>query len=112
MSLVSEVSIEDFQKLDVRVGVVKSAERIEGTKLLRLIVDVGGQERQIISGIAPWYAPEQLVGKKVVVLANLKPKKIRGFESQGMILAAGCEEGQRPFILTVDGEAPSGSKVC
>ena len=107
-----EVSIEDFQKLDIRVGVVKSAERIEGTKLLRLIVDLGGQERQIISGIAPWYSPEQMVGRKVIVLANLKPKKIRGFESQGMILAAGCEEGQRPFVLTVDGEPPAGSKVC
>ena len=107
-----EITIEEFQKLDIRVGVVKSAERIEGTKLLKLIVDLGGQERQIISGIAPWYSPEQLVGKKVIVLANLKPKKIRGYESQGMILAAGCEEGQRPFVLTVDGDAPAGSKVC
>ncbi len=107
-----EITIEDFQKLDIRIGVVKSAERIEGTKLLKLIIDLGGQERQIISGIAPWYSPEQLIGKRVVVLANLKPKKIRGYESQGMILAAGCEEGQRPFVLTVDGEAPAGSKVC
>jgi methionyl-tRNA synthetase C-terminal region/beta chain len=108
----SEILIEDFQKLDIRVGIVKSAERIEGTKLLRLIVDVGGQERQIISGIAPWYSPEDLINRKVIVLANLKPKKIRGYESQGMILAAGCEEGQRPFVLTVEGDAPSGSKVC
>ena len=112
----SEITIDDFAKIDLRVGIVKSAERIEGTKLLKLIVDLGNETRQIISGIAEFYAPEELAGKKVIVVANLKPKKIRGFESQGMILAAGCKEdeekGIKPRILTVDGEVPAGTKVC
>ncbi|QIW24370.1 methionine--tRNA ligase subunit beta [Sulfolobus sp. S-194] len=112
----SEITIDDFAKLDLRVGIVKSAERIEGTKLLKLIVDLGGESRQIISGIAEFYTPEELVGKRVILIANLKPKKIRGFESQGMILAAGCKEdeekGIKPRILTVDGEIPAGTKVC
>ncbi|BAB66563.1 methionine--tRNA ligase subunit beta [Sulfurisphaera tokodaii] len=112
----SEITIDDFAKLDLRVGIVKSAERIEGTRLLKLIVDLGSESRQIISGIAEFYTPEELVGKRVILIANLKPKKIRGFESQGMILAAGCKEdeekGIKPRILTVDGEVPAGTKVC
>jgi len=112
----SEITIDDFAKLDLRVGIVKSAERIEGTRLLKLIVDLGSESRPIISGIAEFYTPEELVGKRVILIANLKPKKIRGFESQGMILAAGCKEdeekGIKPRILTVDGEVPAGTKVC
>jgi len=112
----SEITIDDFAKIDLRVGIVKSAERIEGTKLLKLIIDLGNETRQIISGIAEFYMPEELVGKRVIVVTNLKPKKIRGFESQGMILAAGCKEdeekGIKPRILTVDGEVPAGTKVC
>ncbi|BFI73949.1 methionine--tRNA ligase subunit beta [Sulfurisphaera ohwakuensis] len=112
----SEITIDDFAKLDLRVGIVKSAERIEGTRLLKLIIDLGSESRQIISGIAEFYTPEELVGKRVILIANLKPKKIRGFESQGMILAAGCKEdeekGIKPRILTVDGEVPAGTKVC
>ena len=112
----SEITIDDFAKVDLRVGIVKKAEHIEGTKLLRLEVDLGNETRQIISGIAEYYKPEELVGKRVIVVANLKPKKIRGYESQGMILAAGCKEdeekGIKPRILTVDGEVPAGTKVC
>ncbi|MEM0373486.1 MAG: methionine--tRNA ligase subunit beta [Sulfolobaceae archaeon] len=111
-----EISIEEFQKIDLRVGIVKSAERIEGTRLLRLIVDLGDQQRQIIAGLGDYYSPEELLNKRVVVVANLKPKKIRGYESQGMILAGGCKEdeirGIKPKILTVDGEIPPGTKVC
>ncbi|MQL55109.1 methionine--tRNA ligase subunit beta [Acidianus ambivalens] len=111
-----EISIDDFSKVELKVGVVKSAERIEGTRLLKLIVDLGSEERQIISGIAEYYSPEQLIGKKVIVVANLKPKMIRGFESQGMILAAGCKEdedkGIKPTLLTVDGDVPPGTRVC
>jgi tRNA-binding protein len=106
------ISIEEFQKLDIRIGLVKNAERIEGTKLLKLTVDINQEERIIVSGIGDYYSPSSLLGKKVVVLVNLKPKKIRGVESQGMILAAGCEENGIPRILTVDGDAPPGSKVC
>ncbi|MCY0874208.1 methionine--tRNA ligase subunit beta [Acidianus infernus] len=111
-----EISIDDFSKVELKVGVIKSAERIEGTRLLKLIVDLGSEERQIISGIAEYYSPEQLIGKKVIVVANLKPKMIRGFESQGMILAAGCKEdedkGIKPTLLTVDGDVPPGTRVC
>lgn len=110
------ISIEDFEKLDLRVGLVLSAEKIEGTKLLRLIVDLGQEKRQIITGLAEYYSHEALVGKRVIVISNLKPKKIRGFESQGMILAAGCKEdeekGIKPRIVTIDGEVPPGTKVC
>ncbi|WP_432417908.1 methionine--tRNA ligase subunit beta [Acidianus brierleyi] len=111
-----EITIDDFAKIEMKVGIVKKAERIEGTKLLRLIIDVGGEDRQIISGIAEYYTPEQMINKKVIVLTNLKPKMIRGYESQGMILAAGCKEdeekGIKPSLLTPDSEVPSGTRIC
>lgn len=106
------ISIDDFAKIDLRVGKIIEAEHIPGTKLLKLIVDLGDERRQIISGIADYYKPEDIIGKKVVVVANLKPKKIRGYLSEGMILAAGCEKGQRPVIITVGDEAEPGWRVC
>ena len=106
------ISIDDFAKIDLRVGKIIEAEHIPGTKLLKLIVDLGNEKRQIISGIADYYKPEDIIGKKVVVVANLKPKKIRGYLSEGMILAAGCEKGQRPVIVTVGSEAEPGWRVC
>ncbi|MEZ0290237.1 MAG: methionine--tRNA ligase [Sulfolobales archaeon] len=115
MSGEGEIDIELFRKIDLRVGLVKYVERIEGTNLLRLIVDLGELgERQIIAGIANVYTSEKLVGKKVIVVANLKPKRIRGYISQGMILAAGCEEGAKPSVLSPDPEieVKPGSKVC
>ncbi len=108
-----EISIDEFSKVDLRVGVVKNASRIEGTGLIRLIVDLGPMgERQIIAGIGRWYEPEKLLGKRVVVVANLKPKTIRGYISEGMILAAGCGKDERPYILTIDGDPRAGSKIC
>jgi len=108
-----EISIDEFSKVDLRVGVVKNASRIEGTGLIRLIVDLGPMgERQIIAGIGKWYEPEKLLGKRVVVVANLKPKTIRGYISEGMILAAGCGKDERPYILTIDGDPQAGSKIC
>ena len=84
-----EITIDDFQKVDLRVGEVISAEKMEKSdKLLILKVNVSGEIRQIVSGIADFYSPEEMVGKKVVVVANLKPIKLRGYDSQGMILAA------------------------
>ena len=106
------ISIDDFARIDLRVGKVVDAEHIPGTRLLRLVVDLGGERRQIISGIAEHYKPEDLIGKKVVVVANLKPKRIRGYLSEGMILAAGCEKGQRPVLVTVGDEAEPGWRVC
>ncbi len=106
------ISIEEFSKIDLRVGVVEEAERIPGTRLLRLRVNIGNEKRQIIAGLGEWYSPEELIGKRVIVVANLKPKRIRGYMSEGMLLAAGCEKGQVPRILTVDEKAEPGWRVC
>jgi len=106
------ITIDDFAKVELRVGLVEEAEHIPGTRLLKLIVNLGSEKRQIVSGIADFYKPEDLVGKKVVVVANLKPKKIRGYLSEGMILAAGCEKGQRPVLVTVGDEAEPGWRIC
>ncbi len=104
------IDIEELRKIDLRIGIVKHAERIEGSKkLIKLIVDLGNEERTIVAGLAEWYRPEELVGMKVVVVANLKPKKMFGVESQGMILAA--EGKKRPAILTVLEDVEPGAKV-
>jgi methionyl-tRNA synthetase len=82
------ITFDDFMKLDLRVGEVKSAEKVQGAdKLLHLTVDIGTETRSIVAGIAQWYAPEELVGKQIVIVANLAPRKMRGVESQGMLLA-------------------------
>ncbi|MCE4604902.1 MAG: methionine--tRNA ligase subunit beta [Aeropyrum sp.] len=107
------VEFEDFAKLDLRVGRVVKAERLpHSKKLLKLVVDLGGEERQVLAGIAKWYEPEDLVGKLVVVVANLKPKRMAGEVSQGMVLAAPCGDGEKPVLLTVEEPVPPGSKVC
>ncbi|MCY0849913.1 methionine--tRNA ligase subunit beta [Sulfuracidifex metallicus] len=115
-SQIDQITIDELSKVKLIVGLVKNAERIEGTRLLKLVVDIGSEERQIISGIAELYTAEEMVGKKVILVANLKPRTIRGYESQGMILAAGCKEdeqkGIRPRLLTVDGEVPPGTTIC
>lgn len=104
------VSIADFQKLQLRTGKVMSAEPIEGTaKLLKLNILMGDERRQVVAGIALYYSPEDIIGKTVVVIANLKPSKIRGVESQGMLLAA--SKGERMRIITVDGDLASGATV-
>ena len=105
------ISIKDFQKMDIRVGRVLKAERIPGTeKLIRLEVDIGEERpRQLVAGVADYYTPEELLGKNIVVLANLEAKKIRGVISNGMLLAA--DVNGRPYILTVDDEVPPGSPV-
>lgn len=104
------VTYDDFAKLDLRVGEVKSAEKVQGAdKLLHLTVDIGTEERSIVAGIAEWYAPESLVGKRVVIIANLAPRKVRGVMSQGMILAA--EFGEDVAILSPEKTLPGGAKV-
>lgn len=105
-----EITIDDFAKLDLRVGRVVAARKVERSeKLLALSVDLGGEERQVVAGIAQSYAPEELVGRTVVVVANLKPAKLRGELSCGMILAA--KGDGRHFIITTDPSVPSGSRV-
>ncbi len=104
------IKIDQFSILDIRVAKVESAERIEGTeRLIRLLVDTGGDMRQIVAGIGEFYKPEELVGKKIVVLLNLEPMKIRGVESKGMLLAA--DVNGKAVLLTVDSDVPAGSNV-
>ncbi len=106
------IEFEDFAKVDLRVGRVESAEPVPGSrKLIRLIVDLGGVKKQVLAGLAKWYKPEDFVGKYVVVVANLKPKRMAGLVSEGMILAT-CGEDGRPALLTVEGEARPGERVC
>ena len=110
--LKEEIAIEDFEKIDLRVVKVLACEPVKGAKkLLKLKVDLGGEERQVISGIAQYYKPEDLVGKYVVLVANLKPVKLRGELSQGMILAASTEDDSKLFTVSIPGELPTGSVV-
>ncbi len=107
----AEISIEDFMKVQLRLGRVLEAEPLEGSdKLLRLQVVIGQEKRQIVAGIKKNYAPQDIVGMQVVVVANLKPAKLRGAESQGMLLAAVDAEGGA-ILLTPEKEAPEGAVV-
>ncbi|MCM1524378.1 MAG: methionine--tRNA ligase [Ruminococcus sp.] len=104
------IGIEDFGKVDMRVAQVKSCERIpKAKKLLKLTLDDGMGGRQVVSGIAKWYAPEELVGKKVIAVANLSPAKLCGVESQGMIVAASV--GEEAKVIFADDSIPNGSKL-
>jgi methionyl-tRNA synthetase len=105
------IEIDDFAKVDLRVALIKGAERLQKSKkLIRLLVDAGEPElRQIVAGISEHYAPEDLIGKRVVIVANLKPRKLMGLESRGMLLAASDERGL--FLLGVDGEVEPGSRA-
>lgn len=108
---VAEIDIAAFQQVDLRVAKVVEAARIKGAdRLLKLQVDVGGEVRQIVAGIAQHYEPEQLVGRSVVIVANLKPVKLRGELSQGMILAAVADDGSLSVVSPAE-SMPSGSKV-
>ncbi|TBL79918.1 methionine--tRNA ligase [Paenibacillus thalictri] len=105
-----EIAIDDFAKVELRVAQVISAERIEkADKLLKLQLDLGTEQRQVVSGIAKYYTPEQMVGRKVILVANLKPVKLRGELSQGMILAA--SHGDQLTLATVADDIPVGSVV-
>ena len=109
---VAGIGIDDFAKVELRVAEVKACEKVpKAKKLLKLTLDDGtGKDRTVASGIAKWYAPEDLVGKKVVVVANLKPAVLCGVESNGMILAADCSEDDVKVVF-VDKSMPNGSKI-
>ena len=95
--------------MDLRTAKILEAVRVEGAdKLLKLQIEVGSEKRQIVSGIAPWYTPEELVGRTILIVANLKPATIRGVESKGMLLAA--KHGKDLKLVTVEG-MPSGVKI-
>lgn len=104
------ITYDDFKKLDLRIGKVLSATRVEGAdRLIRIEVDMGTERRQIIAGMAEFLDPDDLIGKLVPVLANLVPRKFRGIESRGMILAVDVDG--RPILLHPAGEVPPGSII-
>lgn len=105
------ITYDDFAKLEIRIGTVESVDRIEGAdKLLKLIVDLGTEKRQILAGIAEFLEdPQSLVGKQVPILVNLEPRRMRGLESQGMMLAADTEG--KPILLHPEVKVPTGSTV-
>jgi len=106
------ITIEDFARIEMRVGEVKAAERVPGTdKLLKVLVDIGTEVRQVVAGIAEAYQPERLVGRKVVVVTNLQPRKLRGVESNGMIVAAAVEPDGRPVLCTFTEDVPIGARL-
>ena len=106
----NEISIDDFAKLDIRVAKVVEVEKVEGAKkLLKLKIEFGDEKREIVAGIAEYYKPEELIGKEIILLANLKPARIRGIESKGMLLAA--QDGETLTILTIDKKVKPGAKI-
>ncbi|HSA91913.1 MAG TPA: methionine--tRNA ligase subunit beta, partial [Terriglobales bacterium] len=108
----SRISIEDFAKVELRVGEIKVAEKVKGAdKLLRLEVDIGTEVRQVVAGIAEAYKPETLVGRKVVIVVNLQPRKLRGLESNGMIVAASVGEKGTPVLCGFLEDVPVGAKL-
>ncbi|HEX9960215.1 MAG TPA: methionine--tRNA ligase subunit beta, partial [Pyrinomonadaceae bacterium] len=107
------ITIDDFLKVELRVGEIKVAERVPNAdKLLRFEIDLGEDSlRQILAGLAEYYEPEKLVGRKVVVVANLKPRKMRGLESQGMICAASLSEDDTPALATFLETVKNGARL-
>jgi methionyl-tRNA synthetase len=104
------ITIDQFKEIDLRVATVLAAEPVPGAdKLLKLQIDLGEEQRQLVAGIAKHYRPDNLVGQQIVVVANLQPAVIRGIESQGMLLAAVYEGGLS--LVTVDRESPNGARV-
>ncbi|HET9400971.1 MAG TPA: methionine--tRNA ligase [Candidatus Acidoferrales bacterium] len=107
-----KITIDDFAKVELRVGEVKTAERIQGAdKILKLTVDIGTEVRQVVAGIATAYEPEKLIGRKVIVVANLAPRKLRGVESNGMIVAASVGPEGKPILAGFLEDVPVGARL-
>ncbi|VVB99365.1 Methionine--tRNA ligase [uncultured archaeon] len=103
------VAYEEFAKMDLRVARVLEANAVEGSnKLMKLVVDIGTEKRQIIAGIAKYYKPEELAGKNIIIIANMDYRKLAGLESQGMLLAAGESE---IVLLTTEKDIAPGTKI-
>ena len=110
MSEDQTITIDDFTKVELKVAKVLEASEIEGAdRLLKLQVDLGSEKRQLVAGIKTSYTPDELVGKHIVVVANLKPARLRGEESQGMLLAAQTDDG--PALVSFDKDVPVGAVV-
>ncbi len=105
------ININDFAKIDLRIAEILEAEKVEGTdKLVKLVVSLGQEKRTLVAGIAQYYRPEELINRKIAVIKNLEPRKMRGIESQGMLLAASNDKGDLT-LLTVDKDIESGAKI-
>jgi methionyl-tRNA synthetase len=105
------ISIDDFMRVDLRVAKILAAEAVPNSrKLIKMQIDVGAEQRTIVAGIAGAYAPEALVGRSVAIVANLKPARLMGIESNGMVLAA-SQEGGQPILLTFESAPPPGTRI-
>jgi methionyl-tRNA synthetase len=105
-----QISFEEWKKVDLRIAkIIDVKDHPNADKLYVIKVSLGNEERTIVAGIKPWYKKEELIGKKIVIVANLQPKNLRGIESRGMLLAA--ENGNNVVLLTVDKDIKEGSKV-
>ncbi len=104
------IGLDEFAKIEMRVGQVVEAERVEGSrKLIRMRVDIGSEMRQVVAGIAGAYEPASLLNRKIILVANLKPAKLMGIVSDGMVLAA--SEGDRPVLATFAEDVPNGARL-
>ena len=111
-NLAPQITIDDFAKVDLRVATVVEAERVKGAdKLLRIVVDLGFEKRQVLAGIAVAYSPESLVGRKVVIVANLQPRKLRGLDSNGMIVAASVGPEDKPVLVGFHEDVENGARL-
>lgn len=109
--IVENISFDYFKKIDLRVAQIKECEEVEGAdRLYKLTIDVG-EERQIVAGIKAYYSKEELVGKKIIIVANLEPRTLRGITSQGMLLAASSEDKSSVVLLTPDKDIANGAAV-
>jgi len=105
------LTIDDFKKIELKTAKILSAERVEGSeKLIKMQISLGAEERQLVAGIGKAYNPEDLIGKIIIVVANLAPRALMGIESQGMLLAASTEGGL-PILITPDKEAEPGMNI-
>jgi methionine--tRNA ligase beta chain len=113
MEETQKISIDEFKKIEIKIGQIKSAEKVvDANKLLRLEVDFGDHTRQIVSGISEYFEnPTDLIGKKCPFVTNLEPRIIRGIESNGMIMAAADRENNKLSLLSVDEIIPAGTKI-
>jgi methionyl-tRNA synthetase len=109
--MMDNITFDDFLKVDLRVAEIKACEDVEGAdKLYKLTIDVG-EERTIVAGIKLYYSKEELIGKKIAVVANLEPRKLRGILSHGMLLAASNEDKSSVVLLILDKDIPNGSRI-
>ncbi len=106
------ISVQDFKHMELRVGQIREADPIPGaSRLLKVQVDLGQAQRTLVAGLAAYYTPQDLIGLKVVVVANMEPATIRGVLSQGMMLGAGCSNGADVGLLTINRDVPNGTPV-